>query len=253
MLPNACDAPEAHADAMVQVIECAKEIGWRKNTRRVVLVATDAIFHTAGDGVCIGTFDRILKYDDPISVEQALGNIYAPYVDGCYLNSNGYYTEELNMDYPSVEQVARTYSKKQDTTTVIFATNTSTIDFYNRVASQFKSAYVATLKTDSSNILDVVKSEFAKIQSKMEIEKSETNDGVNFRYFTNCMGTDGARETKFCENLPTSGNVTFTVEIDFAKCPTDKDETEMRFQLNPVGLPTIYKVILRLLCQSIFV
>lgn len=51
LLPNACDAPEAHADAMSQVIECPEAIGWRENTRRVVLVATDAIFHVAGDGV----------------------------------------------------------------------------------------------------------------------------------------------------------------------------------------------------------
>lgn len=54
-LPDAYDVPEAHADAMTQVIECAKEIGWRDYTRRVVLVATDAVFHVAGDGVSIGT------------------------------------------------------------------------------------------------------------------------------------------------------------------------------------------------------
>lgn len=52
-LPNACDVPEAHADAMSQVMECPTAIGWRENARRVVLVATDAIFHTAGDGVSI--------------------------------------------------------------------------------------------------------------------------------------------------------------------------------------------------------
>lgn len=154
------------------------------------------------------------------------------------------------MDYPSVEQLARAYSKKQATTTVIFATNTSTLDFYESVAAQFKSAYVAVLNTDSSNILDVVRSEFTKIQSKMEIEKSENNDIVHFKYFSNCMGTGGAKETKICENLPPSGKVTFTVEIDLAKCPTDENDTGTEFILNPVGLPRYFKVKLKFLCKT---
>lgn len=45
------DGPESHADALAQVIECAEQIGWRDNTRRVVLLATDISFHVAGDGV----------------------------------------------------------------------------------------------------------------------------------------------------------------------------------------------------------
>lgn len=45
------DGPESHADALAQVIECAEQIGWRDNTRRVVLLATDINFHVAGDGV----------------------------------------------------------------------------------------------------------------------------------------------------------------------------------------------------------
>lgn len=46
------------------------------------------------------------------------------------------------MDYPSIEQLARAYSKKQATTTAIFATSAGTTDFYENVASQFKSAYM---------------------------------------------------------------------------------------------------------------
>lgn len=48
---NGEDSPEAHADALAQVIECEKQIGWRDNTRRVVLLATDIDFHIAGNGV----------------------------------------------------------------------------------------------------------------------------------------------------------------------------------------------------------
>lgn len=152
------------------------------------------------------------------------------------------------MDYPSVKQLATAYSEQQFTTTVIFATNTSTISFYEQVASQFKSAYVAILKTDSSNILDIVRSEFAKIQSRMEIENSKTSDNVKFRYFSNCSHDGSEMETIFCENLPASGEVTFTVQIDLDKCPDDPKEIGTGFVLNPVGLPTFVTVELMYLC-----
>ncbi|KAJ6639984.1 Integrin beta-PS [Pseudolycoriella hygida] len=217
---NGADVPESHADALSQVSECESEIGWRNFTRRVVVVATDAIFHVAGDG--------------------AEGGIYEPYIDGCYLDSQGYYAEQKTMDYPSVEQIARGFSKSQKTTTVIFATHISTIQFYENVAAQFKSAYVATLEEDSSNILDVLKNEFGKIESRMEIEKSDTGDSVHFKYFSNCLGTGGPIETLFCENLPTYGNVSFVIEIDLPECPHGDDEAGVSFTLNPVGLPSFY-------------
>lgn len=47
------DDPEAHGDALSQVVECAEQIGWRDNSRHVVLLATDIDFHVAGDGVCV--------------------------------------------------------------------------------------------------------------------------------------------------------------------------------------------------------
>lgn len=52
-LPDAYDVPEAHADALAQVIECWQQIGWRQDARRVVVVATDATFHIAGHGVSL--------------------------------------------------------------------------------------------------------------------------------------------------------------------------------------------------------
>jgi hypothetical protein len=35
---------------MVQAVVCKEEIGWRDNSRRILLVATDVGFHMAGDG-----------------------------------------------------------------------------------------------------------------------------------------------------------------------------------------------------------
>lgn len=152
------------------------------------------------------------------------------------------------MDFPSIEQIASAYSKTPVATTVIFATSYGN-DFYEEVASQFKSAYVSKLKSDSSNIVELIKDEFARIESKIEIEESVSTDSVHFRYYSNCMGTDGERETAICENIPTTGEVTFTVEIDLPQCPIDKDDSGLNIDFRPVGLPVSIEVNLKYLCD----
>lgn len=152
------------------------------------------------------------------------------------------------MDFPSIEQIAAAYSTKPVATTVIFATAYGK-DFYEQVASQFKSAYVGELKSDSSNIVELIKDEFARIDSKIEIEKSVETDTVNFKYYSNCMGTDGERETAICENIPATGEVTFTIEIDLPECPSDKDDTGINIDFSPVGLPVSIEVNLKYLCD----
>ena len=44
------DAPEGGFDAIMQVIKCKEQIGWRDNARHLLLFSTDAGFHYAGDG-----------------------------------------------------------------------------------------------------------------------------------------------------------------------------------------------------------
>jgi hypothetical protein len=44
------DFPEGGLDALMQVLVCGEHIGWRESARRIVLLATDAGFHYAGDG-----------------------------------------------------------------------------------------------------------------------------------------------------------------------------------------------------------
>ena len=44
------DPPEASCEALYQVAKCEDRIGWRNNTRRVIIIATDEEPHLAGDG-----------------------------------------------------------------------------------------------------------------------------------------------------------------------------------------------------------
>lgn len=44
------DNAEAQLDALVQVMTCDKEIGWSPRSRKIVLLSSDGLMHTAGDG-----------------------------------------------------------------------------------------------------------------------------------------------------------------------------------------------------------
>jgi hypothetical protein len=61
---------------MVQAVVCKEEIGWRDNSRRILLVATDIGFHMAGDGaVCckfIPIFSENLMFSQSIVLKLSL-------------------------------------------------------------------------------------------------------------------------------------------------------------------------------------
>jgi protocadherin alpha len=223
------DGPEACGDALTQVVECSGQIGWRDNTRRVVLVATDDSFH-----------------DENWAIQF---NITEPYVDGCYLNADGYYAEVLTMNFPSIAQIASAYSKTPVTTTVIFATARYP-EWWEEVASHFKSAYVAELAFDSSNIVELIKNEFARIDSKLEIDTNVLTDAVHLKYFSSCGKDTDERETVICENMPAEGEVTFTAEVYLPKCPVDDGDTGTAIDFSPVGLPVFISVNLSYLCDK---
>ena len=51
------DNPEGGLDALMQVMVCGERIGWRENSRKIIIVATDRDFHTAMDGKLAGILE----------------------------------------------------------------------------------------------------------------------------------------------------------------------------------------------------
>ena len=69
------DDPEGSLDALMQVMVCGDRIGWRKNSRKIIILSTDRDYHFALDGKLAGIFtpndgkgrlpevrDLVLKY-----------------------------------------------------------------------------------------------------------------------------------------------------------------------------------------------
>lgn len=44
------DHPEGGFDALLQAMVCREQIGWRERSRRLIVFATDAFSHLAGNG-----------------------------------------------------------------------------------------------------------------------------------------------------------------------------------------------------------
>ncbi len=97
------DHPEGSLDALLQAMVCKERLGWRHNSRKIILMATDSDFHFAMDGKLAG----ILERNDGL----------------CHLNGSqgepGYYDQSEVLDYPSVSQISSL--AQQDSFLLIFA------------------------------------------------------------------------------------------------------------------------------------
>jgi len=123
-------------DALMQVIVCTKEIGWKEQARKVVILVTDGFMHLAGDGLLAGIIQRNDKQ--------------------CHLNKAGEYTGSLNYDYPSLEEIYRELLRRK--INVIFAVTEEVVSSYWELSALMKEiSYVDILSADSSNILELIK------------------------------------------------------------------------------------------------
>jgi len=223
------DGPESAGDALAQVALCEGRIGWRSNTRRLVILATDAKFHVAGDGRAAG--------------------ITTPFDKRCRLDAAGNDPEELNFDYASIDQVADIVN--ENGVTVIYAVTSNVASWYRTVASKVRSSAVGVLSGDSSNIIGLVEDVYHKLEKRVELEKGAgTSDEIKIRYFTSCGKYSSPEETAVCEELGGGGGeVTFITEVDLALCPDDPAEWNQKLRLEIVGLPLAVEIELHLVCE----
>ncbi|VDI22746.1 integrin beta 1, partial [Mytilus galloprovincialis] len=157
------DAPEGGLDAVMQAIACESQIGWRNPSRRMLLYSTDAGFHFAGDG--------------------KLGGIIKPNDGQCHL-SNGIYTESVGQDYPSISQIAAKIEEKN--VNLIFAVTEKQVDIYKQLKNFIPGSVTGRLADDSSNIVALVRDNYQKITSKVEMSTTSGAEDVIIRYFSRC-------------------------------------------------------------------
>ena len=128
---NGNDVPEAQLEGLMQVALREKEVGYRKNSRRVVVLSTDAEYHQAGDGKEAGI--KTANNGDIV-------------LDGK--------PEGTGEDYPSIEQVRD--ALQEAGIVPIFAVTGNETKTYEKLVEKLGFGVVEKLSRDSSNLVKVV-------------------------------------------------------------------------------------------------
>lgn len=225
------DAPEGGFDAILQSIVCSDIIGWRPQARKIVLFSTDSSFHYAGDG--------------------KLGGIVKPNDGECYMERTGRnyeYSQSKFLDYPSVSQVSQVV--KKNNINLIFAVTSDQVSIYKELGKLIEGSSAAKLANDSSNIVDLVKEEYNKITSTIELRDTANKDILGLDYFTNCLNADEklARGNK-CAGIRLGNSVSWKVNVTAHRCPENARERQQRFRVYPVGLTEGIDVDVEIICE----
>ncbi|CAH1789506.1 unnamed protein product, partial [Owenia fusiformis] len=219
------DSPEGGFDAIMQTITCETKIGWRPNSRKMLLFSTDAGFHYAGDG--------------------KLAGIVAPNDGQCHLDSTGEYDKSLELDYPSVSQITNMINDKK--VNVIFAVTKTVLDTYKSLSDVIKGSSAGELANDSSNVVDLVKDNYNKITSGIELQ-TQSAENVTVTFKSKCFDNE-TRTRSRCEGLKIGGSVEFEVTVNVDGCPKNRNEWKRSLYITPVGVNERLKIDLDLMCE----
>ncbi|XP_028399504.1 integrin beta-2-like isoform X1 [Dendronephthya gigantea] len=210
------DVPEGTFDALMQVAACETELGWnpKDTTRRMVLIATDATFHMAGEG--------------------RFGGILSPNDAKCSLTpeQNGvrYYAKALDLDYPTLDQIYQRLVKSAiQPIFAVYATDTFTPQTYGAVVDNWKGiqAELGKLVDDSSNIIDLIEKSYNKITSTVRLNTLPPNpEGVQITVTQNECGS-ASQDKHVCENVKPGKKVSFDVTVTATSCKTNKTSFEL--------------------------
>lgn len=219
------DAPEGGFDAIMQAIVCREEIGWRNQSRKLLVLSTDNGYHYAGDG--------------------KLGGIIKPNDEKCHLDHRGSYTMSTQQDYPSLSQLSRNIRKHK--MNLIFAVTKEQVAQYEMLNSRFGST-TGKLENDSSNIVALIREQYNKITSSVKMTDNAGDSSIIISYFTKCFG-DKKEEMNICTDLKVGTNVTFEVAIQFNACPADRKLWNRTFDIFPLGLNEHLTVDMEMVCE----
>jgi hypothetical protein len=143
------DLPEASFEAIGQVLTCPN-IGWRKEARKVVIVTTDAKYHTDVDPIAPDWYISGAKDLPPWD-----GRCYAPL-------AGTKYTREKN-NYPSKLQIANLFKSQNIIPIFAIAHNREDdspvleIDYWRQYQQQFLGfGAVVQLSDNSDNLIDLI-------------------------------------------------------------------------------------------------
>ena len=212
VISTSSDDPEGTLDAMMQAVVCTDVVGWREEARKVLLVMTDTLMHTAGDG--------------------RLAGIYRPNDAKCHTQfdptvNRTLYSDSLVYDYPTIEQMRMTL--EQFGVVPVFAVS-SAQDYFSDIIAPYLGGFADILSSDSDNIVEVIKEANRQIESRVSVSFNQL-DYVSISIDPSCPNGSALVEGKSqCVNV-SGQTVRFNVTVNLTSC------TDRMMAGQPINIP----------------
>ncbi|XP_059199071.1 integrin beta-2 [Centropristis striata] len=216
------DSPEGSLDAMMQAVVCGDKIGWRNSSTRLIVLTTDAGFHMAGDG--------------------KLAGILEPNDEQCHMENN-LYTKSIDMDYPSVGQLAMQLEKNN--IQPIFAVTKNVENVYKELSKMIPKSEVGVLSADSKNVVGLIESAYNRLSSKVTLTHDNLPENVRVVYTPKCNHAQQSGDSEgVCDNVKVGEEISFDVEVTAKSCMEGKT-----FTIRPLGIRDTLTVTLSTNCK----
>ncbi|XP_053323554.1 integrin beta-8 [Spea bombifrons] len=204
------DTPEGAFDAMLQAAVCHKDIGWRKEAKRLLIVMTDQTSHLA--------------------LDSKLAGIVLPNDGKCHLKDN-VYTRSTDMEHPSLGLLGQ---KLADNHVLgVFAVQGSQYHWYKGLLPLLPGTIAKQLDSTASNMKELVVDAYQKLLSEVQIQVDNPLRGVHVNITAICP--DGSRHSgaEGCHDVKSNDKVLFNVTITMETC--DVVEGHNYIVLKPIG------------------
>ena len=138
------DLPEAGWEALLQVLLCKSEVGWREGVTKIVVLITDAAPHVAGNGLMAGIWKPFSDIADRCSLRTESSTSWVSGSEG----NNVKVFPSLDHDFPSLSDVD--YQLEQDETTLIIGASSNALPLYEKMVTE-QALYRAVAKNIGSD------------------------------------------------------------------------------------------------------
>ncbi|XP_065128705.1 integrin beta-7 [Paramisgurnus dabryanus] len=217
------DSPEAGLDAIMQAAVCEDKIKWG-NVTRILVYTSDDTFHMAGDG--------------------RLAGVFQPHDGKCHLNDKGSYNGR-SYDYPSVGHLSRIL--QDNNIQLIFAVTEEIYPAYKALSALIPQSVVGVLKTDSSNVVDLISEAYGNLSSTLVLEAEGAPKELDVSYRSICNGKPAEGEWKDkgeCKGIRHE-KVSFVVRLKVSECLPEPQTFRIKIQ----GIGEEVKVTVDTQCQ----
>ncbi|KAF7661727.1 hypothetical protein LDENG_00253130 [Lucifuga dentata] len=225
------DTPEGGLDAMLQAAVCQREVGWRPEAKRLLLLMTDQPSHLA--------------------LDSRLAGIVTPHDGLCHLENN-IYTESTGMDHPSLGQLSDKLLENYIYS--IFAVDKQQYQWYEELVGLLPGSYLGKIGVfQAPNIIELVVDAYKRLLSEVSVSVSMEDKAVSRHWVSvSPVCPDGSTaKNQSCSGVEPNQTVYFNVTIGLRSCPDNGDDEDVTVVVRPVGYneSTVVKIRSRCHCN----